>query len=103
MISYVVRKSLRAKNVRITIKADASVIVTMPYRMDERKALKLIEEKEMWILRSIEKIKKRYEENNGEERMSPKGTKKEFEEYKDQALVFVSARLEYFNKEYGYT
>lgn len=100
---YTIKKSLKASHLRITIKADGTVVVTLPYRMDERKAEKFIEEKKEWIQKSVQKMKIRFEENGIKQRMSPKGTKKEFGEYKNQALVLVLSRLDYFNVIYGYT
>lgn len=96
-------KSERAKHMRIIIKSDASVVVVMPRTLSEKKAHNFIEEKKEWILKNQQKMKKRCGQNNEREKMTPKGTKKEFEEYKDQALSLVSARLEYFNKKYAYT
>lgn len=101
MIDYTLKKSMRAKNVRITITRDARVVVTLPYNLSEVLVKKFVLDKVLWVEKNLEIIKNRPLENK--EYRSPSGSKKEFETHKKEALRIVKERLEYFNKEYGYT
>lgn len=50
-IEYVVRRSARARRVRVTVHPDRSVEVTLPQRTPEREAAKVVEELRDWIER----------------------------------------------------
>ncbi len=101
MVMYSIKKSKRAKNIRITIKSDASVVVTLPCRIGESKAEFFVQQKKDWIEKSVEKMMKRIKDSPSP--LLPKGNKKDFEKYKDEALLLVNKRLHYFNKQYGYS
>lgn len=101
MIDYILKKSTRAKNIRITITRDALVVVTLPHRFPELLAKKFVLDKVLWIEKNLEMIRKRGLENK--EHTTPSKSKKEFETHKKEALRIVKERLLYFNKEYGYT
>lgn len=100
MTEYIIKKSERARTLRITIKADATVVVTIPSRMSMNRANAFIKEKERWIQQKVEFMKKRMEIRPPH--MIPKGTAQERAEYKHEALALVKARLEYFNTLYGF-
>lgn len=101
MVDYILKKSMRAKNIRITITRDALVVVTLPYRFPELLAKKFVLDKVLWIEKNLEITKKRQLEHK--DHRTPSGSKEEFHARKKEALDLVHERLKYFNKEYGYT
>lgn len=69
-ISYeMIRK--RIKNIYIHIK-EAKVIVTIPYKMEKKKAISVVEEKKKWIFEKVRKQK----QNPKEEKMTEKELEK---------------------------
>ena len=101
MIDYLIQKSARARNLRITIKADGTVTVTIPERLSLRAAETFVRQKESWIEKNILKIKKRNLIAGGVS--VPKGTAKDLKEKKEQALALVRTRLQHFNTTYGFS
>lgn len=101
MFEYAIKKSTRAKHLRITITRTGEVIVTVPYRLSVIRAEKFILEKKVWIEEKVSLMKKHTAENP--HNISPKGTAKELREYKEKALELVLNRLQHFNAYYGLT
>jgi predicted metal-dependent hydrolase len=99
MIDYTVRKSVRAKHLRITIKHDGAVVVTVPRRVSAESVEKFFHEKIKWVEKKIEEMKAR--DAKRPVQTIPKGSKKDLEENKNRALALVHARLEHFNTLYG--
>ncbi|MCJ7582804.1 MAG: M48 family metallopeptidase, partial [Candidatus Aminicenantes bacterium] len=52
-VAYHIRKSHRAKNIRMTFADGDSLVVTLPYNCPIRKAELALSEHENWILRKI--------------------------------------------------
>lgn len=100
-MQYTVEKSMRAKRVRITIKPDASVVVTLPYKLSTSRAESFINEKRGWIEKKVTLLQKRIQEFP--QNLIPKNNKKDFETSKQKALALVQQRLLHFNTYYGYT
>ncbi len=98
MFEYTLKKSARAKLLRISISRTGEVIVTVPYRVSTTQAGKFILEKKTWIEEKIRLMKKRAEKNPNS--ISPRGTPKELEEYREKALTLVLERLTHFNVHY---
>jgi predicted metal-dependent hydrolase len=100
MIDYTVRKSLKARRMRITVHKDARVVVTIPKRADALDAKRFVNEKKKWIEEKVMQMKKRMEKSALWN--IPKGTKKGLEENKEKALALVHERLAHFNQHYGF-
>lgn len=98
---YTVEKSMRAKRIRITIKPDASVVVTLPYKLSTSRAESFVNEKRNWIEKKVTHIQKRIEEFP--QNFIPKNNKKDFETLQQKALTLVQQRLLHFNTHYDYT
>jgi predicted metal-dependent hydrolase len=99
MTEYIVKKSKKARKMRITIRPDATISVTIPHNRDETIAHEFVKEKRRWIERKLEIIRKRAD--RASKLNIPKGSKKDLEEKKDLALAFILSRLNHFNKKYG--
>lgn len=97
-MNYLIKKSGRARRLRITIQESGKVLVTVPYLMSERRARKFVEEKSDWIAKSLKKIKtnKRYSLLN-------KGDRKDYLNNKKRARELVELKLGQFNKIYNFS
>jgi predicted metal-dependent hydrolase len=95
VIDYILKYSKRAKSVRIVVKNDASVAVTIPYFAKESIAEKFVIEKSEWILKRINHCKKYGEQEK------VIYTKDEIMMYKVLAKKLVEERLVYFNQFYN--
>ena len=96
-IAYAVKVSRRARNVRVTVRADGSVALTVPAGISERFATRFLMRKSQWVLRNVERFKK------NPAPVSPKGGKREYAAHKERARAFAHERLAYFNRYYGLT
>ena len=55
-ISYTIRESPKAKNVRIKISAKSGVIIVTPKNFDKSRIQKIIENKKQWIWKTIARL-----------------------------------------------
>lgn len=92
---------MRAKRVRITIKPDASIVVTLPHRLSASRAESFVKEKRNWIEKKVTLIQKRIQESP--QNLIPKNNKKDFTSLQQKACTLVQQRLLHFNTHYGYT
>jgi hypothetical protein len=81
---------------RLAVYADGSVVVTAPIGMRESLADRFVEEKQDWILKKIAL----FEKFAGH--ALTKSSKEDYLLYKDRAFNLATARIEYFNKIYGF-
>ena len=95
-INYTLKKSKKAKSLRLAVYCDSRVVVTAPDFFSLNKIEDFIGKKKKWILEKINHFSK-FEKYN-----LPKISKKELPAYKKQALILVKNRLEYFNKFYNF-
>jgi predicted metal-dependent hydrolase len=93
-IQYKVRKSLRARRMRITVYRDGSVVATVPKNMDENLLVKFITEKKDWIMERVQKFL------GSPLRFVRNSSKKDYQKYKAEARELVEKRLEFFNQRY---
>lgn len=94
-INYTIRKSKRAKNIRLAVYRDGSVAVTLPHGVRNSLAEKYVEEKRDWLLKKI-KFFKQFNED-----ALPKLDKEDYRYHKESAYRLALERVEYFNKAYG--
>lgn len=93
-IEYRLRKSKRAKRMRIAVYCDSIVVVTLPYGIKENIVEKYLSAKAAWLLDKISYFKKYGE------LIFIKGNKIEYRKNKETALNFAEERVNYFNKIY---
>ena len=94
-IEYLLSVSKRAKAIRLAVYHDGVLKVTVPYRVNEKKAEDFIIQKSKWIVDKIEHFK-----NNP--RKITNHTKEEIKEYKTRANAIALSRLEHWNKFYNF-
>lgn len=93
-IPYTLKKSRRARRVRLAVYCDGSVVVTSPVGVQQSIIEKFILDKTQWVLDKIRFFKSR----NAPRRVP---TRKDYLKNKDKALALVSERVEFYNKIYN--
>lgn len=98
-ILYEMKRTHRARRLRITIHSDARVVVSAPFLMPKLLINRFIESKKKWIEDKVQKFR-----NNppGPIPLMATGGRREFKENKKQALELVRARLEHFSSAYQF-
>ena len=90
-IIYTLRVSRRARNMRLTIRGDGSLVATLPRGMREYAVERFILEKSQWITDTLERFKK-FPVGN-----FTKGSRKNFLAHKEGARALAEERLAYFS------
>ncbi len=97
-MEYTLKKNKRSKSIRISVRENGEVLVTMPYRLPKYFAEKFVASKKEWI-----------EERLREQEVNPRPKKilahysvKDFKENKEKAYTLVDNRIAYFNQFYKY-
>ena len=96
-LDYAVRKSNRARRLRVAVYCDSALVVTVPYGFADNKIERFLRLKAAWILDKIAYFKKL-----GKTIELPNG-KRNYKKYHDQALKFVIGKVEQINKIYNYS
>lgn len=95
-VKYTYRKLRRAKRLTITVRRDASVLVTspriFPVRLMERNLLKQSD----WILKKIEEFK------NSQSLFFEGSRKEEYKKYKELARSVIVQKVNKFNQVYNF-
>lgn len=94
---YTLRKSNRAKHLRISIHPGGEVVVTIPRNISDKIVENFLQEKRPWIDRKknlMEQYPKKTE---------LKLSKKERNNLKEQTRIFVQDKLHFFNRNYKYS
>jgi len=93
-VDYTLRKSKRARRMRLAVYCDGTIVVTTPFDLQESTAERFIREKSQWLFSKIAFFKQfkgqaiaRYSESD-------------YLKYKDDAYALAVARVNYFNKLY---
>ncbi|HCC05874.1 TPA: metal-dependent hydrolase [Candidatus Nomurabacteria bacterium] len=100
-MNIVYKQSIKAKQLRISIKSDLSIVVTYPSRVNIAIAEKFVNEKRAWIENSLNKMKIRVEKRGIS--TLPKSSKKGLVENKEEALKLVNKKLLFWNNYYNLT
>jgi predicted metal-dependent hydrolase len=93
---YVIRKSKRARGLRISVYCDGSCVVTAPVFLEQSAIEKFVSAKSAWIAKKLREfmpfkpIAKRTQ------------TRAHYRKHKEEARLLAAERLEYFNRFYGF-
>lgn len=95
-VTYLLRKSKRARRMRLAVYCDGSVVVTAPFDLRETVAERFIREKSQWLFSKLTFFKKF--------KSSPIAhySKRDYLEHRDSAYQFVVARIQQINHQYGF-
>lgn len=105
MVEYTLKKNSRSKKVRITVRIDGTVFVTVPTRVPKYVAKNFVDAQSAWILNTQEKFKNERIENDkiGAPRaQTSTERKKEYEKRKEEARVILKERVETLNIQYRF-
>ncbi len=93
-ISFELRQSNRARDVRISINYQGCVVVTKPKRVPLVLIERIVQKRKEWILEKLAHVR----ELRAKQHLTHPG----YRESKKEALRLVTARIAYFNVYYGY-
>ncbi|EKE19661.1 MAG: hypothetical protein ACD_8C00124G0010 [uncultured bacterium] len=96
VVEYEIKKSKRAKRMRLAVYCEGTFVVTLPHQMNESFAQKLIKEKAVWILDKVAYFK------SIKNKIFLKRSESDYKKYKDDALKFAEKRVAHFNQVYKY-
>jgi predicted metal-dependent hydrolase len=96
-VAYTLRKSRRAKRMRLAVYCNGAVVVTTPYGLQETIAEKFIREKTDWLFSKIAFFKQ------FQGKLASRHSKEDYLKYKDKALALAQERVDFFNQQYGFT
>ena len=96
-VEYTLKKSRRARRLRLAVFGDGSLVVTAPRRMSENFIEQFIVQKSAWVLEKLEHFRK-YPSC----RLTKGEREKEFAEHKEKALLLAKNRIEHFNIIYNF-
>lgn len=106
-ISYKIKESAQARSIRISVYADKGVVVTVPAKQYSfqkfilrKKVEAFVKSKAGWILKTLQKFEKIRQVNPN--RVVIKGSKRDYQKYKELARTLVLAKIEKFNRHYQF-
>lgn len=95
---YTLKQSARARRMRITVRCDASVVVTVPRFFSQNKVEKFLLEKTKWILKKIA-----YFQKLGPTISRRRGGVGEYRKLKQQARNLVKEKIYQINQLYNFS
>ncbi len=95
-INYTIKKSSKARNLRLSICRDKGLEVTLPFFASQKSAEKFIKEKASWIIKKLNEIK------SNRNIILPKVKIQEYYKYKLQASELINFKLEQYNRFYNF-
>jgi len=96
-ISYKLKRSRRAKRMRLAVYCDGAVVVTSPFGIEQSIIEKFIANKKQWVLEKITFF------NSIDSKSIRTFSHKDFLENKDAALTLVQERVKFYNKMFGFS
>ena len=91
--TYTIKRSKRARYLRIEISTAAQVSVVIPYFVSYRQAHDFVKQKNAWIQKSLNKTK-------DTKLLQLDGSREEFLKYKHLAETIIRQKIEYWNEYY---
>ncbi len=94
---YRIKKSSKAKNIRITIERDGSVVLTKPPFVSNMTAVSFLRSKWSWVLKKLKSLEARVQDPD-----IKRYDRKHYLENKEIARKLVTEKVECWNKMYGF-
>ena len=91
------RRSRLSRHVRILISKRGEITVTAPLRVSKKFLMGVLEDKQVWVLGQIEKLRR-----SGQLEKAKDDTG-QYQKYKEQARKLTHEKLAYWNQFYGFT
>ncbi len=98
-LPYTLKQSARARHMRITVRCDASVVVTVPHFFSQNKVEKFLADKAGWVLKKVAHFQKL----GPVFREGRRGGVREYRQLKEQAREFVKEKIAEINKFYNFS
>jgi predicted metal-dependent hydrolase len=95
-VAYTLRRSARSWRMRLAVYRDGSVVVTAPSKAPVAMTERFLAAKAKWLLSKLEYFSKR--QPNPLSRL----TRTDYITHKDEILLIIQQKVEYFNTLYGY-
>lgn len=95
-ITYMLRKSKRARRMRLAVYCDGTIVVTTPFDLKESIAEKFIREKSDWLFSKISFFKQ------FKGKAIARYSQEDYLKYKDVAYKLVVNRVDHFNGAYKF-
>lgn len=95
-LTYKLRKSKRAKRMRLAVFCDGTVVVTTPLGVEKTIVEKFIADKAQWVADKINFFK------SVDSKAIRTFSEGDYLKYKDEAFSLVKGRIKYFNKKYDF-
>lgn len=96
-IPYKLKRSKRAKRMRLAVYCDGSVVVTSPLGIERSFIEKFITDKKKWVLDKIQFFK------SIDSKSIRAFSRKDYLENKDKAFALTHERIKFYNKIYGFS
>ena len=96
-VRYIIKKSMRARKLRLAVKPNGEIVLTIPRLIPEFFAEKFIREKSDWLIEKIDFF------SRTKDSIFFKIDKEDYLKNKENALSLVKERLKYFNNFYGFS
>ncbi len=96
-VEYIIRRSLRARHLRISIDWEKGLIVTLPIRMEELQIEPFLVQKASWILKHLQKRATLLQKT------PIRVSKQEYFKLKTDAIQLLTEQVGFFNRFYKFT
>jgi len=96
-ILYKLKRSKRAKRMRLAVYCDGTVVITSPLGIQQSLIEKFFNDKKHWVWDKIQFFK------SVDSKAIRTFTRKDYLENKDKALTLVHERVRFYNKVYGFS
>lgn len=96
-IKITIKKTFSARRLKLVVKPDLSVTLTLPYGFSAKKANEFIEQKYPWILKSLEHFK------NNPVKFLISGSRSDYLKNRKQALTLAKQKLQDLNNFYNFS
>ena len=93
-VAYKLRRSKRAKRIRLAVFCDGTVVVTTPLGIEQSIIEKFLADKKQWVMDKINFFK------SVDSKAIRTFSQGDYLKYKNEALALVCNRVKYFNKKY---
>ena len=97
VISFKLRRSKRAKRMRLAVYCDGSVVITSPFGIQPSIIEKFLADKKQWIWRKLQFFK------SVDSKAIRTFSRKDYVENKNNAFVLVNERVKFYNQLYGFS
>jgi predicted metal-dependent hydrolase len=94
-VEFTLKRSNRAKYMRLTVRPGGAVILTAPPWISSSTIERFVRGHSSWIDRSVERMQKF--------KPLPVSGRRAYLKHKEEARAFIAERVEYWNREYGFT